>query len=293
MAVNATTVKTKYVDTYTSFSGHDMVCTFELPISSERSIARVVGSVQTITYSIHNEKMPVRVLGDMNPKGYVFHNRIIAGTLIFTVFDRHWLRKLMDEYSETTGRSLNMLSDEIPPLNITISMANEYGQKARLALYKVTFVNEGQVMSINDIYTENTYEFFALDLDYMQPVEDRLGNKQPHNIERLRQSLNSNDKNGGDGRLRSNANFIDVTIRASDERDESEEKPTVKQTIDKALSDSKKKNKEENIATQQANLTNTLKTAKQDLNKNKSAYKYVKSRILASNLSAGNTEETP
>ena len=168
MPNEARTIATKYVDTYTSFSGTDMVCVFELPLSGGNAVTGVVGSVKTISYSIHNEKSPVRVLGNMNAIAYVYNNRTIAGSLVFQVFDKHWMLKLLEKWLEKEGKAkVHALSDELPPLNITIAMANEYGDKARIALYGVTFVNEGQVMSIEDFYTENTYEFFALDIDYL------------------------------------------------------------------------------------------------------------------------------
>lgn len=159
-----------YIRTYTSYSGHDMVCTFEIPLQNGGAISSVIGAVQTITYSIHNEKMPVRVLGDMNMKGMVFGNRTIAGSMVFTVFDRHWAQQMTQEYLKAIGSSAHALMDEMPGFNITISMANEYGDVSRLALYGVSFVNEGQVMSIQDIYTENTYQFYAKDLDYLTNV---------------------------------------------------------------------------------------------------------------------------
>lgn len=159
-----------YVRTYTSYSGHDMVCAFEIPLQNGGAISSVIGSVQTISYSIHNEKMPVRVLGDMNMKGMVFGNRTIAGTMVFTVFDRHWAQQMTQEYLKAIGSNAHALMDEMPGFNITISMANEYGDVSRLALYGVSFVNEGQVMSIQDLYTENTYQFYAKDLDYLTNV---------------------------------------------------------------------------------------------------------------------------
>lgn len=176
MPNEARTIATKYVDTYTSFSGTDMVCVFELPLSGGNAVTGVVGSVKTISYSVHNEKSPVRVLGNMNAIAYVYDNRTIAGSLVFQVFDKHWMLKLLEKWLEKEGKAkVHALSDELPPLNITIAMANEYGDKARIALYGVTFVNEGQVMSIEDFYTENTYEFFALDIDYLDQEGYSLG----------------------------------------------------------------------------------------------------------------------
>ena len=161
----------KYLKTYSSFSGSDMIAVFEFPTSPTKAVSRVIGSLQSITYSIHNEKIPVRSLGDMNMKNVVFGGRIIAGSMIFTVFNRHWLFDLVNDYRKAMNISnIHYLSDELPPLNITVSMANEYGQNARLSLYGVTFVNEGQVLSINDNYTENTFEYYAKDIDYLGSV---------------------------------------------------------------------------------------------------------------------------
>jgi hypothetical protein len=65
--------------------------------------------------------------------------------------------------------------DEIAPVNLTVSMANEYGIYARLAIYGVRFFSEGQVMSINDIYTENTFQYVALNIDYMVDINLNTG----------------------------------------------------------------------------------------------------------------------
>lgn len=168
---------TEYGDTYRSFSGHDMVCTIDMPMPDGSNIVKVIGALQTVTYSIHDEKVPIRCIGDMNAKGYVFGPRTIAGTLIFSVFDKHWAHFIMKEYLANKRLAAHFLADELPPFNMTISCANEYGYNARLAIYGITLVNEGQVMSINDVYTENTYQFYALDVDYLSDVVSKASNK--------------------------------------------------------------------------------------------------------------------
>ena len=166
------TVATEFMSTYRTFSGHDMVVMAELPVTSQTTISKIIGAFQTITYSIHNEKAPVRVLGDMNVRRYVFGPRTIAGSLILTVFDRHWLKELMGTYTKIKNDNEQyFLSDELPAMNFTISCVNEYGHNAKLAIYGVTIVNEGQVMSINDVYTENTYQFFATNVEYLDRVQ--------------------------------------------------------------------------------------------------------------------------
>ena len=178
------TIASAYTRTYTSYSGNDMVCIFELPMINGKNITKVVGEMQTISYSLYNQKMPVRVLGDMNYKSYVFSNRMVAGKMIFTVFDRHWAQSMMNDYLNAISNKSHVLIDEIPPINVTISMTNEYGSSSRLALYGVTFVSEGQVMSVQDMYTENTFEFFAKDVDYLSNITNgnRAGINQPESI---------------------------------------------------------------------------------------------------------------
>ena len=189
------TQASEYAPTYASFSGHDMVVIFEIPIPNGPSISQVIGSLQTVTYSIHDEKYPIRGIGDMNAKGYVFGPRTIAGTMIFTVFNRHWARNMMDKYLAVLGKRAHFLTDELPPMNVTVSMANEYGQRARLAIFGVTFVNEGQVMSINDNYTENTFQFYATDVDYLDSEDDTEEEKIEKKKRITRRQLNRNIMN--------------------------------------------------------------------------------------------------
>ena len=179
-------VASLFAPTYRTFSGHDMVVTVELPLSSNYRITKVIGAFQTVTYSIHNGKSPIRVLGDMNVRRYVVGPRTIAGTLILTVFDRHWIKELLGSYKKIKSETERyFLADELPSFNMTISCTNEYGHDAKLAIYGVTLVDEGQVMSINDVYTENTYTFFATSVEYLDRVADTSSNKKSSPINNL------------------------------------------------------------------------------------------------------------
>lgn len=160
--------KSLWGDANTSFSGCDMVVTMDVVFPGGTKFSRVIGSLQTLTYSIHMDKFPVRSVGNVNAKDYVFGPRTIAGSLIFAVFDRHFAYDMLSEAdAHSTDKKQNLLMDEMPPINITVTFANEFGKNARLALYGIRIVNEGQTMSINDIYTENTYQFVATDIEYL------------------------------------------------------------------------------------------------------------------------------
>ena len=132
-----------------------------------KTYTSVLGSLSTISYSINMDKHPVRSIGNVNAKDYTIGQRTIAGSLVFAVFNRHFSQDIIEELNvNNTGGTLYLV-DEIPPFDITISLANEYGYRSRIVIYGVRMLNEGQVMSINDVYMENTYQFFATDLEYL------------------------------------------------------------------------------------------------------------------------------
>lgn len=153
--------------TYTneSFSGCDMVATILIPSLGNTPYA--IGELQTVSYSIHMDRQPVRAIGDINVKDYVMGPRTIAGSLVFAVFNKHFANRILKDVSNSVSPGYSFLIDEIPPFNIVISAANEYGVRSKMVIYGVRLVNEGQVMSINDIYTENTYQFVATDVEYL------------------------------------------------------------------------------------------------------------------------------
>ena len=163
-----------------SFSGTDMLATMTISGTENVNGSHVLGSIQTLSYSIHQNKYPVRSIGNINAKDYVMGPRTIAGSLVFAVFDRHFAYAAMEDIQKEY-KNYHFLADEMPPFDITITYANEYGANSKLALYGVRLVNEGQVMSINDIYTENTYQFVATDIDYLDvqnlysPIFDKEG----------------------------------------------------------------------------------------------------------------------
>lgn len=158
-----------------SFSGCDMtasiVYSWEEDDNKDKKkrkfASHTLGEIQTISYSIHMEKSPVRSIGNVNAKDYVMGQRTIAGSLVFAVFNKHFAKQMMEENNRLFKAGKMFLVDELPPFNIVISLANEYGLRSKLVIYGVRLLNEGQVMSINDVYTENTYQFMATDLEYL------------------------------------------------------------------------------------------------------------------------------
>lgn len=209
-----------YTRTYTSFSGCDIVATFG---------DTVIGELQAITYHVQREKAPIYTMGSAEPRSFSRGKRGIAGSLVFTIFDRdalvagladhvkkeqsfhriggdnenanEYARLSIDEWDKNmtsianngvsdstnteagaakaaTTRAKNISSvatpkyaDEIPPFDITISFANEYGQKASIILYAVEILNEQSGFSIDNVVSEKACTFVARRVEYMKPID--------------------------------------------------------------------------------------------------------------------------
>ena len=139
--------------------------------------------------------------------------RGIAGTLVFTVFDRdalidamqdhikrektfhrigndnvnefsrisidEWDKQMTDAAAQNASTITKNISnaatpeydDEVPPFNITISFANEYGQKAVVVIYAVEILNESTGFSIDNVVSEKACTFVARRVGFMKPVD--------------------------------------------------------------------------------------------------------------------------
>jgi hypothetical protein len=140
-----------------------------------KSSTKVLAECQTLSLSTFRDKQAVRACGSVYPKGFIRSQREIAGSLIFTVFNQHVFYDLMEahisDFDGTTYTSAVM--DQLPPLDIIIAFANEYGHLSRMEIYGVEFVSDGMTMSIEDILTENVCNYVARDYNPMRAVAAR------------------------------------------------------------------------------------------------------------------------
>jgi hypothetical protein len=147
-------------------------------------------------------------MGSPDPRSFSRGKRGIAGSLVFTVFDKDSFYNLklgdvegkystasanvdengnqttysMDQWDQQmqalldSGNSLStdnleaMYADQIPPFDITITFKNEYGQAATMSMLGVEILNEGSGMSIDDITTEKACTFVARGLTHLKPM---------------------------------------------------------------------------------------------------------------------------
>lgn len=142
--------------TYNSYAGVDMIAQIITPTDPPI----IIGELQTVSYSMHRENVPVRIIGHVSPIGFVKGPRTIAGSLIFTVFDSYFFYKL-PSYQAALTRGIYPVADMMPPFDIVVSMQNEYGSTSKLKIFGVTIVDEGAALSIDDLITEQTYSYMA------------------------------------------------------------------------------------------------------------------------------------
>jgi hypothetical protein len=92
------------------------------------------------------------------------------------MFNEHALAQLIRALGSTANKygdpevsgdsQLSMLlADQLPPLDITIVFANEYGSLSKAAIYGVEFMNDGYTLSVEDLLTEEVINFVARDVD--------------------------------------------------------------------------------------------------------------------------------
>lgn len=146
---------------YKSFSGTDTLVFMLMPGSNPV----VLGSITTVSYSAYRTKQPVINLGRTNINGVTRGSRIFAGTMIFTLINQHWLNELLEtENLKWLAEYQELKADELPLFDLMVVSANEYGSYVSMFLYGVDITDEGQVVSVEDLFTENTLSFVARDI---------------------------------------------------------------------------------------------------------------------------------
>lgn len=159
--LSTTTVK------YQSYSGTDISAIFLVPDEQPMK----VGELQTVSYSMHRENTPVRTLGHVNPIGFVRGPRTIAGSLIFTQFDRYAFYRLTQYRDLIVNSAVYSVADMLPPFDIILTFVNESGMFGHMRIYGVTILDEGGTMSVDDLVSEQTFTYIARGIQPLTAVK--------------------------------------------------------------------------------------------------------------------------
>lgn len=140
-----------------------------VPASLDDGIIKL-GTLQTITSSFAGSLAPVETIGYGEPVGFTTGQKTTAGTLVFTVLDREPLSDLLAlaGTSYTNANPTFDTVDQLPPFNVVIEGDNEYvplNGETKTTISKmiigVRLHVHGETISIDDFYTEQTYQYQA------------------------------------------------------------------------------------------------------------------------------------
>lgn len=179
----------EYSKTYNSMSGVDIQAVFG---------GRVIGELQGVSFTVSREKAPIYTMGRVDPRAFCRGKRGIAGSLIFTVFDRHALLESLGEqaifWADTeeitatnqrrsdgftvepqAGRGSSerigsvvparpWYEDQIPPFSIVLVGFSEYGHHMEMQVRGVEILNSGQGISVDDLMIDQQMTFVATDI---------------------------------------------------------------------------------------------------------------------------------
>jgi hypothetical protein len=151
-----------------------------------QAVTKTLAEIQTISISNHRSKTPVNTLGSTYPRGFTRGPRTISGSMVATVFNEHMFEQFFDRARyRSTGVGdwdrftwTSYMTDQLPPLDVSMVLANEYGNISWVVMYGLEFVNEGMVLSVDDMFVEMTAQYYARDCDYIRNVANRRMTRQ-------------------------------------------------------------------------------------------------------------------
>ena len=205
----------KYTKTYSTFGGSDIVCSFNdvvigecqaitYSITREKVAVYTLGSAEPRSFSrgkrgiagnlvfiVFNRDALLSSLEDRKITKYKANdvvtmlNEYDTRFLSMDKWDDYMTNAALesagqpDEYTNAlvNDKAKAVYADELLPFDITISCANEYGQRAVTVIYGVEILNEGVGFSIDSPTSERAYTFVARAVDSMTPVAGDTENR--------------------------------------------------------------------------------------------------------------------
>lgn len=201
----------QYTKTYTTFGGSDIVATFNgkvigelqaitYSITREKAPVYTLGSAEPRSFSrgkrgiagnlvfiSFNRDALMAELGTEKKiskfKANNFEKAENGATQFISI--EEWDNQ-MSQYATggggegVTGKPADLVkddvtphyADELLPFDITITFANEYGNKASTVIYGVELLNEGIGYSIDAPTSERAYTFVARSVDSMKAIDE-------------------------------------------------------------------------------------------------------------------------
>lgn len=145
---------------------------------------KVLNTLTTVSFSVNEQKTPVRRLGRRHVVGFTKAIRTIAGTMVLTVLKGHPLTELykLNEFYKTgeMGQGVHRpnsyyFSTNVPPFDLKLIYQTEHNSRyyAELVIKGIEIISQSIVTSVNDMVTECVLQFVAKDYnEFMNHVSN-------------------------------------------------------------------------------------------------------------------------
>lgn len=194
---NLTNVQSNSTNGFSSYAGADIVAAINLPTSDGKQRTPIaLGSLSDVTYATHRPKYEVLALGSNAPRGFTSGPRVVAGQLIFLVFNTHLMDTIASYYAEDNswgeGVAKSDISDicsiysemkdkhedELPLFDIVVNFANPEGYMSHLIIYGVQLVDSQSGFGISNPVANVAYTYVAIDYKPITPGLFVVGKSQ-------------------------------------------------------------------------------------------------------------------
>jgi hypothetical protein len=193
---------------HTTAGGSDIVVVLEFPtilIGGEPAVLTMASAI-SVSYSVYRAKSSVYNMGQPLLGGMAIGRKYVAGSIITVAYEVDEISEFINLFvdgtlakaagdnaqtssnpttldTEITNQSIadstlknihTVMRDDLTPFNIHFLISDEntgQAQARQVSVYGCQFINNGQVMSINDIITENTLGFIGRDVREQRPID--------------------------------------------------------------------------------------------------------------------------
>lgn len=144
----------------------------------------IMGTIDTITYSIHRDKKQVRPLSYTRPRGIARGPRTVAGTMIFKIFGDLELRDILGSLK---NQYKHLLADELPKFSVIILIppTNQSGEffinpgeteigMNIISLVDIDIVDQAMSISIDDQIVEQQISYVARDIIDLSHINELM-----------------------------------------------------------------------------------------------------------------------
>jgi len=146
---------------YNGFSGVDMIAEIN---------GMEVGILQGFNYSFSKEMAPIYPY-KADPRAFQRGKRGINGSLMFNDLYKGNIKEAIAFRKDNVHDPRPWYPDQMPPIDIVLTSANEYGNKLRMEFKGVEIMDKGYGIATDDIIPFQSYTYIAKEMNNWEPID--------------------------------------------------------------------------------------------------------------------------